>query len=212
MNKEKALETLRKVMLAANRAGITHAHFIAFGTLLGAVRDAGPILEDHDNDVGILSDRVTAEQEMAYYNEIDKQGLFSSRRAEQKRSDNGRFTWFSCREKDDSVKCCNWFWILHNGYYWHSKGLIWIGTVGHRLKPPITTGEAILKGIKKELLEELIPIDFCGIKVNIPKRAGEVLDIWYPGWLHKENVSSREDILMHIPSWKDKSMWRIWKK
>ena len=80
MNVENASKQLHKIFECGKKAGISHAMFISFGTLLGCIREGGLIPHDGDTDVGIRSDWITKEQEVAFYNELNKNNLFRYRR------------------------------------------------------------------------------------------------------------------------------------
>ena len=204
----KAIKIVRQLVECAKLSGIHHAQFISYGTLLGYVREGRPIGHDTDVDMSILADKVTAEQEVLYYDEISKMGLFGSRRKVRKRLDTNRHLWISVRAKKSSCKSCNWFQQRIGDYYYHSKGNDWVKKLGPRLKPPVESGEAILKGVRAELIEDLIPVDFCGVQTNIPKRYGEILDVWYPDWVvPRKGGASKEEILLIVDKWKEPKKW-----
>jgi hypothetical protein len=211
MDKSKGFETLCRVTECAKRAGIGDYHFACFGTLLGIIREGDLMEHDDDIDVGIYADKITQEQEVAYFNEIEKEGLFKSRKKEQRRLDTNRLLWFSCREKDDGVKSCNWLWQSINGLYWHSKGIDWSDKIGARLKPPVDrrTVQAIAKGIRVESLNGLVKIKLKGVEFNIPLNYGSCLDVWYPDWMVKRSGASREDLLLIVPNWKESKTWKM---
>jgi len=204
----KAIKIVGQLTECAKKAGIAHAHFIGYGTLLGKIRENKPIAHDSDADMCILADKVDPEQELRYYEEIQKAGLFGARKKIKKRWDTNRFLWISVKERKRACKSCNWFQQRIDGYYYHSKGKDWIKKLGPRLKPPVMEGEAIMKGVRAELLEELMPIDFCGVKTNIPVRYGEILDVWYPDWATpRKGGASKEEIVLIVNKWKEPQLW-----
>ena len=208
MKKEKVIDIVGKLMQCAKKAGIYQHTFIGYGTLLGKVREDRPIKHDKDADVCILADRCTREQEEAYYLECERIGLFNARRRVKKRGDNGRFLWFSVREYKGGCKCCNWFQQRYNGYYWHSKPDTWVWKIGNNLKPPPEHAVGIMKGVKEGLYDELIEVDFCGIKVNIPKRYGTILDVLYRNWaIPKKGGASLDEMLLIIKNWNNEKSW-----
>ena len=124
-----------------------------------------------------------------------------------------RFTWFSLRRRADHNKFCHWFMIPWNGYYWHTKSGKW---VTHRKFDPSMIAydqyhdDAIMKGVPQEYVEELIEIDFRGVKLNIPKNYGHCLDFWYPGWLiPMKGGSSAKTVLCRVPTWEDETKWKV---
>lgn len=207
-SKSTAIKIVSQLVECGKLAGIHHAQFIGYGTMLGHIREGGPIGHDSDTDMCILSDKITAEQEMRYYDEINKMGLFGARRKTKKRLDTNRYLWISVRESKKKCKSCNWFQQKIEGYYYHSKGDAWIKKLGPRLKPPVESGEAIMKGVRAELMEDLIPIDFCGVQTNIPRRYGELLDVWYPDWaVPRKGGASKEEIVLIVDKWREPEKW-----
>ena len=215
MKKEKVIDILGKLMECAKKAGIYQNTFLGYGTLLGKVRENRPIKHDPDADVCILADKCTQEQEQEYYLQCQKMGLFKARPNRiRKRGDNGRFLWFSVKEYKQGCKCCNWFQQRWNGYYWHSKAHTWVWKIGGHLKPPVGEAVAIMKGVKEDLFDGgLTEVDYCGIKINIPKRYGTLLDIWYPNWaIPKKGGASDESRLLIVKQWENEKTWSIRKR
>ena len=207
-SKSTAVTIVGQLVECAKKAGIHHAQFISYGTMLGQVREGGPIGHDDDVDMSILADKITPEQEMLYFNEIEKMGLFGSRKKTKKRLDTNRFLWISVRESKKTCKSCNWFQQRVGRYYYHSKGDDWVKKLGPRLKPPVEGGEAIMKGVRAELIEDLIPIDFCGVQTYMPRRYGEILDVWYPDWaVPRKGGASKEEIVLIVDKWREPKKW-----
>lgn len=75
-----AEKQLHTIFECGRKVGIEHAMFIAFGTLLGYTRENGIIEHDGDTDVGIRSDWITREQEIAFYWALNEAGCFRYRR------------------------------------------------------------------------------------------------------------------------------------
>lgn len=231
-----ARKTLSKLKRCALEAGIYHSWFLSFGTLLGAIRPSklpwgegfkyqrGLIDYDDDMDVGILSDRITKDQEQAYIELIRKAGLFGwderrqtvVREKYQYREDNGRLLWMSLRPSPPpgGTKCCNWFWTDYHGYYWHSKGADWVDPTKGKFRKIKTghrdTDQAVMLGIPKFCLDELMEITFYDEKYNVPVMYGHCLDWWYPKWIQpQERCSSARAIHCVVGRWDDESTWRI---
>lgn len=227
MNIEDAKTTLATMKKCAVAAGIYHAWFLCFGTLLGAVRpsirrlgeksfyDRGVIDNDDDMDVGILSDCVTAEQEQRYVDLLRSHGLTKSRDVTQIRDDTGRLLWKSIRgeKAPNGTKTCNWFWQLHHGYYWHSKGLDWVDPYKNKFNanevPYSPEDKAIMLGIPKSILFELYEITLYGSGYHIPVHYGTCLDWWYPQWLTPRSTTSARKRHCIVKDWNNEATWRI---
>jgi len=209
MNVAAAESQYVKIWQTAHKLGIAQHCFLGFGTLLGKIREDGLIAHDDDTDFCVLADKLTREQEDQFYEELDKLGLFKARRREKRRDDSGRLIWCSLKEEADGTKNCIWFWQKWKNFYWHTKGDDWVIKIGPRMKPPHKGPMvAIMKGIRAELLEELMEVDFLGEKVNVPRKYGTVLDLWYPGWATpKTGGASKEDYLAVINNWNNEGSW-----
>lgn len=218
MNVKEGIRALCKIRKCAEDAGMGHALFLGYGTLLGLVREKGFIGHDKDMDVCIRSDMVTLEQEKKFYEELDNSGLFNSRRRRRARP-NGRLLWLSTRElpnkgvdlEDAGVKCCIWFQYFWKGYMWHSKGHRWIEKIGMRRNLPIDydNAKAIAKGIPEIFCRKLITKEFYGEKFNVPSMYGSCLDAWYPDWLTPRGGSSKCEIIKIINDWNNDHTWKI---
>jgi hypothetical protein len=168
-----ALQLSRQVECAKS-AGIYDAMFLAFGSLLGYVRNGGFISGDDDMDVGFVSEMITSQQEEEYIRlvgtptrEFPEHGLFEYRREMARRDDNNRLFWISVRGKPagECFKCCHWFFWKQQGYAWHCKG----------------RGAAV-KGMPEAFLEIGPEIEFLGVKIHAPRFTGSMLDLWYTDW------------------------------
>lgn len=74
-----AIDSLKIIHLCAEEAGIRHALFVNFGLLLGIVREKDFIPWDNDVDMCVQADKITPEQEIAYFNLLKAKGMFSHR-------------------------------------------------------------------------------------------------------------------------------------
>ena len=77
--KRRAIEDIEIMLHCADHAGIRHALFVGFGLLLGIIRDGDFIGHDDDTDRCILADKITAEQETAYFRLLGEHGMFFAR-------------------------------------------------------------------------------------------------------------------------------------
>jgi len=213
MTQEKYSRLLRQIVSCATVAGIYDKMFLAFGSLLGAIRPTldvnlkvwrrGVMSHDHDMDVGFL-DSVTKEESDRYFRECEAVGLLShwgnpaSRIT--RRGPDGRILWFSAKMEKDGAKCCQWFMFEHCGFLWHGKAG----------KPNWTTdGVQSVKGIRAGYFANLVEIEFEGVKILAPEMAGSALDSWYPGWHIPAGGCSSKKILCKIPTWNNPSQWQI---
>ena len=193
---ENTAKQLARQVECAKSAGMYESMFLAFGALLGYVRERGVIDGDHDLDVGFTSETINGEQEADYIKMIrtpcedfpEPKGLFEYRRAISYREDNGRPFWLSVRGKpsEECFKCCHWFFWKDKGYAWHSKGR-----------------GSLVKGVPESYLEVGPEIEFLGVKIHIPKRVGSVLDFWYTDWWTKRlGGNSAKKVTMNGMDWK----------
>lgn len=229
--KKLAVEELRTIHECAEKAGIRDALYVNFGLLLGIIREGDFIAWDTDVDMCLKQELITPEQEIKYFQLLDSAGLFKSRKkwsvvnseigfnereiagrlgCEENRK--VRFTWFSLRKERKFPKFCHWSMVNWNGITWHSKAGLWIRK--HKFNPRKynykITDEAILKGMPQKHTEELIKINFYGIKIQIPKLYGSCLDFLYPGWLTpKYSGSSSKKIVCVAKKWDDKKTWKV---
>lgn len=215
--KENAIDLIKKMHGCADRAGIGHAIWPGFGTLLGIVMINDFLPNDHDMDMCFQADMISGEQEQKYLSECDKINLFKSRRRGPTiRNDTSRYLWLSLGEKNvyqaQGCKSCNWFCFEHNNYLWHTKGGLWISQKKFDMSQfnYQKTDQAVCKGLPASYFKEWTKQQFHGITINVPARTGSCCDYWYPGWfLRKNGATSRKRCVMVIGKWRDKKTWRM---
>lgn len=188
-------DQLARQVECAKRAGIYEHFFIAFGSLLGYIRNGTIIAHDDDMDVGIMLDKVSVEQQEAYIRligesckEFPDHGLFEYRREMTRRQDGRGYFWASIRGRPvgECYKCCHWFFWEQYGYTWHSKG-----------------PGSFAKGAPAQYFGTGPEIKFLGVDVHIPKMSGALLDFWYTDWLTpRTGGNSAKKILMTDIDWK----------
>ena len=213
---------LRDIKQCAVDAGIYAHWFISFGTLLGAVRPTkrgtdfvrGIMAHDDDMDVCILRDNITKAQEDAYIENLRSAGAFKCREIYQRRDDDHRLLWCSCRREKApaGTKCCNWFFYEWKGFLWHSKGKDWLNEqkFPSRLYPHTQEDAAMAKGIPVSYFGGLMEAEFEGELYNMPVNFGHCMDFWYPEWYEpKKGGASKSKYIMKIGRWGDESTYRI---
>ena len=213
MNTEAAVRQMPKILQCAERAGIGHALFPGYGTLLGLVRNNALIEHDDDTDFCVRADLVTPAQEYMFFNELNDAGLFAERRRRRCRSDNNRILWMSLKSEVDGCKSCIWFQYFWHGYMWHSKGRRWTTKIGKRRGWDLDyeNTEAIAKGVPAKYMEGgFVQREFYGHKYNVPLQYGSLLDVWYPFWLiPKKGGASSAHVYCAIGEWGDESTWKM---
>jgi len=107
------------------------------------------------------------------------------------------------------TKCCTWYFQRIDKWYFHGKGKDWVWKIGARLTPPVPQDyDGVMKGVRASYFDHMVERDFMGLKFYRPVKAASLLDYWYPNWaVPKEGVSSKEDMLLIIPKWKDRNSW-----
>jgi hypothetical protein len=221
MDIEAATLQLHQIFDCGRRAGIEHAMFLNFGTLLGVVRERGLIEHDSDTDIGVRSDWISKSQELAFYEELCKANLFMFRRRRARRADINRYLWNSLRSKRHGPKCCIWYMFPWGKHLYHCKGRRWLRKIG--LKPAvikllpnhgrnIQEHETIMKGNSLNCFESLVKIKVLGGKFNIPAGYGQLLDEYYEDWgIPRSGASMRHRIVL-IGKWSDENTWLILKE
>lgn len=218
MNKRAAIETLKISHKLLREIGIEKHGFPCFGTLLGLVRENGLIGHDGDTDICLLADRITKDQESAYFDGLMRLGMFEHRDKRVRRHDTGRFMWHSMKKELYGTKCCTWYFQQYRGYYFHGKGRNWVKKIGPTLKPEIPRNyHCISKGVKSEYFSRMVKKSFLGLKWWIPLKYGNLLDHWYgyrknedESWaVPKRGGSSLEEILWVVPDWAKPKKWYI---
>jgi hypothetical protein len=216
MNVKPTIEQMHRIRQIAKDAGIYHAMFPGFGTLLGFVRENSLIPHDDDTDMCVLSELITKEQEDAFVRGLQEAKMFEYRRKMEKRTDNGRLLWLSLKSSNrhghgiypGSAKSCIWFFFRYRGFYFHSKGRAWITKLGPKLHVS-EDHEAIGKGVGEHLFSNFIERDFCGQKYMIPAMYGTLCDLWYRNWKTPKGGASREEMVIVIQKWEDEETWRL---
>jgi len=227
---ESIQELLAVLKDCAERAGIYEHMFVSFGSLLGAIRPTarkyveqnriiycrGMIEFDGDGDMGILSDRcdpARIEQYFAYCQDAGVMAVWP--RPEQRirrRPDNGEILWFSAKKRSGGVKICNWFFHEWKGYMLHGKGKGWTGDKKFSIQkwPRQKDVEGIALGAPAKYFKELVPMEFEGVKLNVPKLSGSLLDYWYPLWARpKKGGASRKKIVVIIKKFNNPKTWQV---
>lgn len=178
----------------AKQAEIYPYMFLAYGSLLGYVRERGFIGHDNDMDVGFLYDKMDKGQIDHYINELRNSGCYTYRETHQVNPVTLKHWWTSIRKypRGRGYKCCHWFMFEHKGWMWHHKG------PGSRIK-----------GAPAEYFKIGPEVEFLGSKIHIPMYPGSLLGFWYPDWLTPRSGGNSFGIDMKVKSWKDKSTWRI---
>jgi hypothetical protein len=179
--------------------------FLAFGSLLGYMREGRVIPWDSDMDLGVLRRLITPAQEDEYVRLIgepapgfETHGLKYARWAHNKAHDKwhgGRYAWLSIKgHEQHGIKCCHWFFFERKGYAWHWKGL----------------PTALIKGIPAEYVGIGPEVEYLGQRVHIPAQPGACLDWWYPDWgtpRHTGNSSCR--LLAVTNDWTNEAAFSI---
>ncbi len=212
MNVDAAVRQMPRIKYCAEKAGIGHALFIGYGTLLGAIRENGLIGHDSDTDFCIRSDLVTKVQEQKFYEILDAEGMFEYRRRRKIRPDTGRYLWMSLKSELGGCKSCIWFQWPWNGYYWHTKGNRWVTKIGRKRKLDIDfkNTAAITKGVPIGYLSKLSTKKLYGERYNIPYMYGSCLSYWYGDFMTpREGGASSCEMLTIIGKWSDESTWKM---
>ena len=207
-----ATEDVATCYECAQKAGCEQHLFINFGGLLGIVRENDWIGWDNDIDMSMHADMMTREQQDAYIQNLEDAGMFFARKRICRRNDTGAATWFSLRRKSKRAKFCHWCGFSWEGFWWWSKAGKWVTQSKFNYDQWGVTDETegIMLGIPEGYVKELMWIEFRGIKVQIPKMYGSVLDWEYPAWpIPKKGGSSKKQVVCVVPKWADERTWRV---
>jgi hypothetical protein len=213
-------------MQCAKNAGIYDNCFLAFGSLLGYVRERGFIGHDNDMDIGILADNLTVKQINKYVAELLKpshipnklakflkslnleyldrktgrpkhpRGLYAYREHTEINVITGKLFWTTIRTLPRSAG-----YKCCNWFMFEHKGYMY----HHKGE------DSKVKGLPTSFVSEIGPeVEFLGTKVHIPKNAGACLDFWYPDWkTSRSAVSKSEGQLLKVVWWDDPNKWEV---
>ena len=226
-----AVDELSKILWSAKEAHIEEHMFMGFGVMLGYLMCGDFIPDDDDMDVCFDADKITAEQELKYYENLHLCGVFpgfrrkrSLRSAEdgfdiglmgRRKVETGtkaRFNWLSMRHRPEGIKCCNWFMFRHNGFMWHTKGGYWVKDrkFDKDAWQYSNNDKAIMKGIPEQYLDKFETIEFHKLKIRVPYYIGSCADYWYPGWwLPKSGGASKKKVVCVVGDWLDRKTWHV---
>ena len=205
-------EDIQTCYECADKAGIKDALFVNFGALLGIIREGDFLGHDDDCDMCLDMDGVTKEQQDAYIQNLNDAGMFYARKKFSRRPDTKAATWFTLRKKDGRAKFCHWCGFSWQGFWWWSKAGKWVEQRKFNMSKWGWNDEtcALMLGIPADYIREKMWIDFRGIKVQIPKNYGSVLDWEYPGWpVPRKGGSSKKQAVCIIEDWKTPKKWRV---
>jgi hypothetical protein len=211
---------IRRFYEIAGEAGMRERLWLGFGGVLGLLRDGDFIQHDDDLDMCIHGSD-TGEAERRYLELVSKPGsfdgkvsLFEHRKRQEFFGDqNGQPVWFSCgpiSPAKGGVKACHWFGWNYNGMWWHSKGVRWVnGKKFGRYGNKTQSAAALALGMPVRYCEDLIDVDFKGVRVRVPRLSGHCVDFWYPGWVTpRAGGSSAQRHVLAIGNWADKKTWK----
>jgi len=211
-------------MQCARNVGIYDQCFLAFGSLLGYVRERGFISHDNDMDVGFLGDNLTVKQMKAYISELARpsvipenvtkylnsldtsgflrddgrpkhpRGLYGYREHTETNHHTGKLFWTTLRTFPRSMG-----YKCCNWFMFEHKGYVY----HHKGQ------DSKVKGIPSRYISEIGPeVEYLGTKVHIPRNAGACLDFWYPDWnTPRSAVSKSEGQLLKVKRWDDPNKW-----
>jgi hypothetical protein len=222
--KKNGYELIRLMYECAERAGMRHALFLGFGTLLGYVKFGDVIPYDNDLDMCVASELTNPENIRQFVEEIKKpfqigkqrfpHGLGENMfRFSNNRPDHGYPVWLSVGHRsimrDNGVKSCIWIMFEHSSHIFHSKGDRWVTNAkfpGFQIR---NNDVALGLGQPKWTLNNFVEIDFHGVKVNAPIKAGSCCDWWYDGFSYFGDGASAHKRILAIQDWNNKSTWRM---
>ena len=203
--RKEAHEEIAIMLECGEKVGIRDKMFLGFGGVLGYawMNDFMP----NDDDIDICFLPIEQQQKEEYLKLCKSSGL-CEHRMRGPVGINGGWTWFSIGRKSShngvGVKSCNWFWFMHNGYWWHSKSVKWIN------RESLHKGNITAKGIPCSVFNgELREVEFGGNRINVPLNIGKCLDWWYPEWIFRKQCSSAPSAVLVIKKQEDKKTWYI---
>jgi hypothetical protein len=207
-----ATEDIATCYECAEKAGMKDALFVNFGLVLGIVREGDFLGHDDDVDMAIDMDFCTKEQQDAYISYLDEAGMFFARKRISRRPDTKAATWFTLRRNAKRAKFCHWCGFSHQGFWFWCKVGLWLTTqkFSRQRWGWNENTQGIMLGIPADYIREKMWIDFRGIKIQIPKHYGSVLDWEYPGWpVPKKGGSSKKQVVCIVDDWTNPKKWRV---
>jgi len=221
--KKNAYELIRLMYECADRAGMRDALWLGFGNLLGYVKYGDICKNDNDLDMIIQMDRSSKEKDLKFLEEIKKpfqigkqkfpHGLAENMYRFSSRTEDNRPLWISIGNRsimnDNGVKSCVWWQFPHSNHYWHSKGDQWVNNAKIPNFQINKSDKAVCLGMPSEYLNDFVEVDFHGISVNMPVKAGSCCDWWYNHWCPVGKGSSAHKRILAVPDWNKKSVWRM---
>ena len=214
-------------MQCAKNEGIYDQCFLAFGSLLGYVRERGFIGHDNDMDLGILADNLTVKQINRYVAELLKPTViprklvkflnslemngYIDRETGRPKHPRGLYGYREHTEKNVITGKLFWTTIRAfpksvgykccNWFMFEHKGYMY----HHKGQ------DSKVKGIPTGFINEIGPeVEYLGTKVHIPRNAGACLDFWYPDPMTPRSaVSKSEGQILKVKRWDDPNKWEM---
>lgn len=172
--------------------------FACFGTLLGMIRDDGPIKDDHDIDIGIFYEDT---DEVRLVNGFSKWNYKLAKKTINDYELPNKPFHMSFVSNQKMPELCVFAWYKHKDYRYHTYD------VNQENKP--VPSEYVFKGVPGKLLSDIIQFNPT-VKGNImfqrppyvPLKYGTILDIWYPNWKVPKGGQSETPYIVKMKSCK----------
>jgi hypothetical protein len=176
-------------------------HFCCFGTLLGLIRDNGPIEGDSDVDLGIFYEDM---DEKKIVKSMAKFGYGLDHKIANDHSSKPFYLSFKGRNLPDLCL-----------FAWYKIGNIRYHTYDVHFEKKDVPSEYVFKGVPSHLLEDVFqfwPLGENKVQLtqhafNIPVRYGTLFDYWYPDWKKPRKGVSTSPYIVKMKSckkWGDK--------